>query len=261
MKSFYAEEFSTRVLNRFDTLRNPLVLKSRSVAESLQTGHPLYNRLEVGQRESCEMASVFLDLTNFTGRTFWDEPGAVADLAHAVLSGFTGIVHSLGGHVLGLRGDGLFAGFGPHDDPRVAVALAALASAASLDAVQTTLNPALTQRGLQPVQARAGCDYGEAVFMRTGTDQISEINVIGFASNFAAKCEKAAMSWEVVIGERFAEYVDNAALLTHHKKSPKTYTRAGEDCRYRFFDYRWRPLLPEVDSTIDELAGRALETV
>lgn len=107
MTALFAEEFSTRVLARFDTLQNPLVLKSRSIGEALQTGHPMYDRLAVGQRQSCEMASVFLDLTNFTGRTFWDEPGQVADLAHAVLSGFTGIVHRLGGHVLGLRGDGL----------------------------------------------------------------------------------------------------------------------------------------------------------
>jgi adenylate cyclase len=261
LTALFAEEFSTRVLARFDTLQNPLVLKSRSIGEALQTGHPMYDRLAVGQRQSCEMASVFLDLTNFTGRTFWDEPGQVADLAHAVLSGFTGIVHRLGGHVLGLRGDGLFAGFGPHNDPRVAVALAALASAASLDAIQNGLNPALKLRGLQPVQARAGCDYGDAVFMRTGTDQVSEINVIGFASNFAAKCEKVALSWEIVIGERFAAYVQNATLLTHHERSPKTYTREGEDRQYKFFDYKWRPLLPELESTIAELSGRALETV
>ena len=261
MTSIFAEEFGKKVLTDFDALRNPFVTASRGVNESIQTGHPLYDGLEVGQRQSCQMASVFLDLTNFTGRTFWDEPGAVADLAHAVLGGFTDVVHRLGGHVLGLRGDGLFAGFGPHQDPRIAVALASLASAAALDVIQNGLNPALKQRGLHPVQARAGCDFGEAVFIRTGNAQVSEVNIIGFASNFAAKCEKAALSWEVVVGEGFASFVANATLLTNHEASPKTYTRNGQDRQYRFYDYKWRPLLSELESTVVELAGRPLETV
>jgi adenylate cyclase len=254
--------FSTRVLERYDNLRNPnTTLKARAVGESLQTGHPLYNGLLVGERRSCEMASLFLDLTNFTGRTYWDDPGEVADLAHAVLSGFTEIVDDLGGHVLGLRGDGLFAGFGPSADPRVSVALAAAAAAASLDAVANSLNPALKSRGIEPLQARAGADYGTAVFMRTGTDDVSEININGFATNFAAKCEKYADSWEVVVGESFAGHILNTDVLSQREGSPKRFTRDGETKPYKYFDYSWKPVLSEVESAMADLAGRSLETV
>lgn len=37
----------------------------------------------------------------------------MVDLAHAVLTGFIEVVLAFGGYPLGLRGDGLFTGFGP----------------------------------------------------------------------------------------------------------------------------------------------------
>lgn len=136
----------------------------------------------------------FLDLTNFTRRTFWDDQDDVVDLAHAVLSGFIEVVDRHGGFPLGLRGDGLFIGFG--GPPPLASAMALAACAFALDAVQTEVNPWLAERGLEHIQARAGLDAGLITFIRTGSPSHSEVNPLGFAANFAAKCEKTANSWE-----------------------------------------------------------------
>ena len=162
--------------------------------------------------------------------------------------------------MLGLRGDGLFAGFGPSAGP-VAAAYAAQAAAASLDGVENYLNPRLRGAGLEPVQARAGADYGSATFVRSGTSETSEVNVIGFTSNFAAKCEKAANSWEFVVGEGFAAQIRDHGLLSQHERSPKSYQRHGERRTYDFFDYKWRRVVPEVDSSITQLRGRSIETI
>jgi len=207
------------------------------------------------------MTTVFLDLTNFTGRTFWDDPADVTLLAHSVLSGFAEVVADFGGHVLGLRGDGLMAGFGPTSDPAIGVAVAALACATALDGAQNDLNPRLKSRGIAPVQARAGADFGHTTFVRSGTYDASEVNVIGFATNFAAKCEKAAASWEVVVGESFAQHIPNKSLLEAHPDSPKLYTRNCETKIYGFSKYRWQPSLTWADSVIDEIQGRPLETL
>ena len=43
------------------------------------------------------MVAVFLDLTNFTGRIFWDDQEESTDLAHAVLTGFIQVVSDVGG--------------------------------------------------------------------------------------------------------------------------------------------------------------------
>jgi len=207
------------------------------------------------------MASVFFDLTKFTARTFWDDPEEVTMLAHSVLCAFAEVVTDFGGHVLGLRGDGLYAGFGPVVSAEVCVAVAAIACATAIDAIQNDLNPKLALRKISPIQARAGADFGRTSFIRSGSAEASEVNVIGFAPNFAAKCEKAAASWEVVVGETFASYIVDKALLETHPGSPKRYTRVDETKSYGFSKYRWAKSLKWVDSTIDEIRGLPLENL
>lgn len=222
--------------------------------ESKALGHPEFEGLEVGDRRSAALAAAFIDLTNFTGRSFWDDEDEVVDLAHAVLSAFVQIVIGFGGYPLGLRGDGLFAGFGPSGDSQVDAAMALAACAHALNAVEQGLNPRLEAAGIRRVQARAGVDHGRLTFVRSGTRYQSEVNVIGFAANFAAKCEKKAKSWEVVAGEGIREQLPEAQLV-EHDDSPKRYEREQEQRIYRFYDYRWRTTVRHTQGAMAQLGG------
>lgn len=217
-------------------------------------GHPDYEDLAVGDRATAPMVAVFLDLTNFTGRTFWDDQEEVVDLAHAVLSGFVQTVRNFGGHPLGLRGDGLFAGFSP-GDPAFTATMALGACASALDAVENAVNPWLDRSGMARVQARAGLDYGPITFVRSGDQASSEINPLGFAANFAAKCEKQAASWEIVVGEGLYNLLPSSDVFDEHEKSPKQYSRDYRREYYRFYDYRWRRTVPHLDGIVEALAG------
>lgn len=260
MSAYSRGQFRRTVINDYDRRRAGDVLMEKSIQASaaLETralGHPAFEDLEVGQRRTGDMAAVFLDLSNFTRRTFWDEQEETVDLAHAVLTGFIEIVTKFGGHPLGLRGDGLFAGFSPGaPDATAAVALAACAFA--LDGVQAEVNPWLDRRGLERVQARAGVDYGPITFVRTGSRASSEVNPLGFAANFAAKCEKEADAWEIVVGEGLTALFSEGNDLFHpHRRSPKRYSRGSIQKSYRFYDYRWRHALPHLPAVIEEMAG------
>ena len=228
-----------------------------SAMPSLETkalGHPDFEELDVGDRRSAPMAAVFLDLTDFTGRSFWDSEAEVVDLAHAVLSGFVQVVAGFGGFPLGLRGDGLFAGFGP-GEPTVDAVMALSACAHALNAVEQGLNPRLEEAGIRRVQARAGVDHGRLTFVRTGSRDHNEVNVIGFAANFAAKCEKQAHSWEVVAGEGVQRLLPDAPSLVEHAKSPKRYQRDHEVRYHRFFDYHWRTTIQHIPGTLEQISG------
>lgn len=222
--------------------------------ETRSLGHPHFADLEVGAKRTADMVAVFLDLTNFTGRTFWDDQEQTADLAHAVLTGFIQIVSDFGGHPLGLRGDGLFAGFSP-GDPALTAVIALAACATALDAVENGVNPWLKHRGIAPVQARAGLDFGAITFVRTGNRERSEINPIGFAANFAAKCEKVANSWEVVVGEGLVKLLPESADFREHALSPKDYVHNYQRRSHAFYDYRWRRALPHVSGVAEALTG------
>lgn len=226
-------------------------------------GHPDFADLGLGERGHCDAAVAFLDLSAFTARTFWDSPDAVVRLARAVLTQLTEVVDDFGGHVLGLRGDGVFACFGGLESqhPEVDTVAALGACAFALDATESALNNLLRLDGIAPVQLRAGADYGRLDFVRTGIAGASEVNIISFAANFAAKCEKTAKSWELVVGEGLASCVPDKSLLVEHSKSPKRYQRDYLQKTYAYYDCRWRCLLPDLQGIREDLAGAPISRV
>ncbi|GAB2490429.1 hypothetical protein [Nocardiopsis aegyptia] len=259
MGSYNKSQFRATVINDFSLRREKRQIfetktQSRTALEIRTLGHPDFEDLEIGERRTAPMVAAFIDLTNFTGRTFWDDQDEVVDLAHAVLSGFIEVVSLFGGHPLGLRGDGLFAGFSP-GDPQVAASLALSACAFTLDGIESEVNPWLESRGIARVQARAGLDYGQTTFVRSGSSIRSEINPLGFAANFAAKCEKKANSWEIVSGEGLTKLLPDYPYFIEHKDSPKTYQRNHERKFYKFYDYRWRNTVKHLPSAISQLNG------
>lgn len=266
MSPYTESSFVSTIKNDFDRRRGLLhesstQLSASAILENKALGHPQFEELGVGERRTAPMVAVFLDLTNFTGRTFWDHQDQVVDLAHAVLSGFVEVVQNFGGHPLGLRGDGLFAGFSP-GDPAFTASMALSSCAFALSGIEQDVNPWLKSRGIEPLQARAGLDFGEITFVRTGSASSSEINPLGFAANFAAKCEKIAKSWEIVVGQGLTELLpDDYSHLIPHADSPKKYTRNYESQFYKFYDYRWRNTIPHIPGVVETLAGTSTSQI
>lgn len=259
MSLYTREQFGETVREDFSRRRAGTRLTASSMqhgraVEAKALGHPDFETLDIGERRTAPMVSVFLDLTNFTGRTFWDEQDEVVDLAHAVLSGFIEVVSLFGGYPIGLRGDGLYAGFSP-GRPDITSVMALAACAFALDGVETEVNPWLEQHGIARVQARAGLDYGDTTFVRSGSRERSEINPLGFAANFAAKCEKKANSWEVVTGQNLYDQLPESRHFEEHRDSPKEYSRNYQRKSYRFYNYRWRSSVPILPSVVSELNG------
>ncbi|MCU1633708.1 MAG: adenylate/guanylate cyclase protein [Micrococcaceae bacterium] len=265
MSEYSRGQFGDTVMRDFSVRRRSsgILEHSTQASAALETkalGHPEFEDLPVGGRQTASMVAAFIDLTDFTGRSFWDDETEVVDLAHAVLTGFIETVAAFGGYPLGLRGDGLFAGFGP-GDPQVVSVLALDACAFALDAVENEVNPRLDAHGIARVQARAGLDYGRITFVRSGSRERSEINPLGFAANFAAKCEKKADSWEIVVGQGLAEVLPGDLNFVQHEDSPKTYQRDYKRKEYRFYDYRWRKSLRYIPGAIQQINGKPAASI
>lgn len=251
--------FTEGVIQRYRTLEatpsSRVFSKSAAVPSSAPVGHPSFSDLGVGQMDTCPLAVAFIDMRRATARSFWEPLPQVAQLTIAVLGQVAAVVQESGGHVLGLRGDGLMAGWGDRgSDRHVDVAMAAAASMFSLDAVQNGLNETLRLSAIEAVQIRAGLDWGTVCFARTGTVEASEVNIVGHAANFAAKCEKHALAWEVVVGEGAAEALD-PRHLTAHDKSPQHYEHKGQRRAYSFYDLSWRPVIDQAAIAISQVAG------
>lgn len=251
--------FATGVISNYNRLGDLSVLKASSATNAYRStpvGHPGFTYLKIGETAHCDLAVAFIDMRAMTARSFWRPLDEIARLSVAVLTQIAMVVEQSGGYVLGMRGDGLMAGWGDGMSLATAdVAMCMSACAFSLDATEGALNNLLLESGADPVQLSAGADYGEVCFSRTGTSEASEVNVVGHPANFAAKCEKIARSWEVVVGEgAAAEISDN--VLTLHEKSPKSYEYRGERRAYRFYDFAWRRIRQESATAIAQVAAR-----
>jgi adenylate cyclase len=233
-----------------------------SAATTTSLGHPLFSELPLGATGSTDAVAMFLDLRRFTARSFWDSPEEIVRVNVAVISELASAVERHGGYVLGFRGDGVFACFDGAGqlDARGAAGIAVGAAAWALDAVQNALNGLLSFSGIEPVQVRAGLDFGRLDFVRIGSLTGSEVNVLGFAANFASKCEKAALAWEVVVGESMAGLLP-ADDLTHHPDSPTQYTRHGQTRSYHFYDVALGKYLRHIQGVADELLGQPVSEV
>lgn len=261
---YTASSFGDTVLGQFEERQRfskgqVFAHEARVTREVAALGHPEFEDLDIGEKRTIPMTAMFIDLRDFTGRSFWDPQDEVTDLAHAVLAGFVETVLRHGGYPLGLRGDGLFAGFGP-GDAQVGASLALAASAFALNAIEANVNPRLDQMNVARVQARAGLDFGDITFVRTGSSGHSEINPVGFAANFASKCEKRANSWEIVTGENLAKLFPDATQFAKLDR-PKSYTRDYVTKHYSYYDYRWTGALAHSESLLEELAGNPVSTV
>lgn len=266
------DEFAQSVMRRIGEAERSVFARKSGLptVESLQAsaattpplGHPAFVDLPLGATGSTNAVAMFLDLRRFTARSFWDPPEQIIRVNVAVISELAAAVQQHGGHVLGFRGDGVFACFdgGGQLDPRGVAALAVGAAAWALDAVSNALNTLLKMSNIEPVQVRAGLDYGRLDFVRIGSPSGSEVNILGFAANFASKCEKAALAWEVVAGESLAGLLPDGDL-THHASSPTYYTRDGETRAYHFYDVALGSYLRHIQGVADQLSGHPVSAV
>ncbi len=255
MPSKIQKQFAEGVVKRYRSDSSSVVKSSLASGSSL--GHPEFAHLPIGASSECDLAIAFFDMSRFTARSFWEPLKQVTRLAQAVLMQLVLLVEESGGYALGLRGDGLMAGWGGSESSAsVDTAMCLGACAVALDTCRGVLNDLLTEDGIEPVQLRAGVDWGKVSFIRTGTASQSDINIVGHPANFAAKCEKYANSWEVVVGEGASQHVDNKALLISHDDSPKEYQYKGERRYYGFSQFSWTQVVTEATSAIDQVDGQ-----
>lgn len=259
MPTTTSRQFAAGVVDRFMQSKSVYGSVGASATDSgVNVGHPSFAYLPFGITDHCDLAVGYLDLSGFTARTFWDDDTETVLLARAVLDMFSFVVEERGGHVLGLRGDGLMVGWGDRDSTATVDMVCAVAACAFvLEACRGALNETLALRGIEPVLAKAGLDHGRCNFVRMGTQGASDINIIGFAANFAAKCEKYAHAWEIVVGQEAMQHLDPQRLTTH-PDSPKQYQRNYLRTTYSFATFGWddAAFLSEAAALPLDLAGR-----
>jgi class 3 adenylate cyclase len=227
---------SDRVYKAAESTRARSTLHQEALSTQSPAEHPDFADLEVGERRIGSFASFFIDLSDFTARSVFEPVEQLADFTELVLSAYWDSVEGHGGYVLDIRGDGLLAGFGGVGaQANAEINRAVEAMAFCLRATRDTLNPELTQAGIHPTDVKVSGDWGDVLAIRIG----NRINYLGSSLNVAAKLEKFADEFTLVVGDDLASKRPSAPL-TPHPDSPYQITYGTSQRKsYPFFVVTW----------------------
>lgn len=167
---------------------------SASVADD-----PRYNLLDDGWGQAAFAVILSVDLRNSTYRAVRHGPKATYLTMHSFLPTMAYLASHCGGKIIGLRGDGLFAGFQITEtlteDKFFDTSKAAKAASQSVEcgfgmvqAIEMVLNPILAQEGVpNGLEIGVGITSGNLVITRIGFDSATEITAYGSCVNEACK--------------------------------------------------------------------------
>lgn len=191
-----AEEAAIPTVERFsaNSKKSMTIEGSLSIADD-----PRYKALPNGHARNAHAVVLAVDLRCSTWYAQHHGPRNTFSLLHTFLPTMEYIVDQTGGVVIGLRGDGLIAGFGLTDvvnDERVFTTEKAERAASSsvrcgkamVESMESIINPLLEEYDIPADRsAGVGITTGQVVITRIGIENASEVTAYGSCLNQACK--------------------------------------------------------------------------
>ena len=154
---------------------------------------------------------LFSDVRGFTSMSENLPPETVVQILNEYFADMAPIVFQHQGLLDKYMGDGLMALFGvPYQDENAAIN--AVAAAVDMQRRMAHVNEDLKARGLSEIAIGIGINSGTVTVGYIGSEERTDYTAIGDAVNLAARLEKEAQAWQIIIshatretvGDRFA---------------------------------------------------------
>jgi adenylate cyclase len=165
--------------------------------------------------ERRRIAVLFADIKGFTTISETASPERVVQLLNEYFGVMVGIIHSRGGTVNSLMGDGIMAIFGaPVIDGDAA--LHAVFAGQEMMRALAGVNESLQAKNYDPIGIGVGINSGEAVIGNMGSTQKMEYTAIGDVVNTAARIEGQTrkLDADILISEDAYRWIDGRVEAT-----------------------------------------------
>jgi adenylate cyclase len=152
------------------------------------------------------VTALFSDVRGFTSLSERLMPETVVQILNEYFADMTPIVFAHGGLLDKFMGDGLMALFGV---PYQGLTMAADAVSAAIDMQRTmiSVNLGLKEKGLPEIAIGIGINTGTATVGYIGSQERTDYTAIGDTINLAARLEKHAQPWQILISRSTRELI------------------------------------------------------
>jgi adenylate cyclase len=211
---------------------------------------PSLDDLIIGSGRRLTAAVIFFDIRGFTSRTSSE---AEADLKrtllmlNSVIPTVMQVVYDYNGYVEKNTGDGVMAIVGAGEAPAIAANRALDVATTCFATLTHVVNPYLVSKGVLPVDARIGIDFGSIVLARIGGPNGSSdhprnfLTAVGPTANIACKLQAKAGTNEIWAGDLVRQHANPNRIQFFVRKDEADvewqwrYSKTGQ--RYGYWHY------------------------
>jgi adenylate cyclase len=176
------------------------------------------------------VTALFSDVRGFTSMSETLEPNIVVEMLNKYFADMTPIVFEHRGLLDKYIGDGLMALFGAPNATEEA-ASDAVAAAIAMQHRMLTVNSELKEAGLSEIAIGIGINTGTVTLGYIGSEERTDYTAIGDAVNLAARLEKQALGWQIIIsrstlnriGDKFPVRPSGSIMVKGKKSAVEIY--------------------------------------
>lgn len=176
------------------------------------------------------VTALFSDVRGFTSMSETLEPNIVVEMLNKYFADMTPIVFEHRGLLDKYIGDGLMALFGAPVETEDA-ATNAVAAAIEMQHRMLVVNSELKEAGLSEIAIGIGINTGTVTLGYIGSEERTDYTAIGDAVNLAARLEKQALGWQIIIsrstlnkiGDKFPVRPSGSIMVKGKKSAVEIY--------------------------------------
>lgn len=186
--------------------------------------------INLGGGKNSLVTVLFSDVRAFTSMSETLEPNIVVEMLNKYFGDMTPIVFENRGLLDKYIGDGLMALFGAPKETEDA-ALNAVRAAVEMQHRMSVVNADLKEAGLSEIAIGIGVNTGTVTLGYIGSEERTDYTAIGDAVNLAARLEKQALGWQIIIsrstlnliGDNFPVRPSGSIMVKGKKSSVEIY--------------------------------------
>lgn len=186
------------------------------------------------------VTALFSDVRGFTSMSETLEPNIVVEMLNKYFADMTPIVFEHRGLLDKYIGDGLMALFGAPVETEDA-ATNAVAAAIAMQHRMLIVNADLKEAGLAEIAIGIGINTGTVTLGYIGSEERTDYTAIGDAVNLAARLEKQALGWQIIIsrstlnkiGDKFPVRPSGSIMVKGKKSAVEIYEVLWKESEHR----------------------------